>query len=68
MFGGDDDKEKDENELQQQSSLQVASSLAPVEDEEEDLQDNSAEAKEALAEDVQVAFEVLECRGRSTRN
>ena len=60
LFGGDDDKEKDENELQQQSSLQVASSLAPVEDEEEDLQENTAEAKEALAEDVQVAFEVLE--------
>ena len=60
MFGGDDDKEKDENELQQQSSLAVQSSLAPVEDEEEDLQENTAEAKEALAEDVQVAFEVLE--------
>ena len=60
LFGGDDDKEKDENELQQQSSLQVASSLAPVEDEEELVEDNNAEAKEALAEDVQVAFEVLE--------
>ncbi len=34
--------------------------MAPVEDEEEDLQENTAEAKEALAEDVQVAFEVLE--------
>ena len=48
-------------------SLQVASSLALVEDEEELAGQRGGEAKEALVEDVQVAFEVLEGRGRSTR-
>ena len=54
LFGGDDDKEKDENELQQQSSLQVASSLAPSRTRKSP--GKNAEAKEALAEDVQVAL------------
>ena len=57
LFGGDDDKEKDENELQQQSSLQVAS-LAPSRTKKSLRRTTTAEAKEALAEDVQVAFEV----------
>jgi len=61
LFGGED-KEKDENELEQApaSSLAVGSSLAPVEDEEEDIGGDDDDKKEELAEDVHVAFEVLE--------
>ena len=59
LFGGDDDKEKDENELQQQSSLQVQF-IGPGGRRGRRFTGQQCRGEGSLAEDVQVAFEVLE--------